>query len=898
MAEMQQFKMIYFADYAAVSNSKKRGLTVPFSIDDAGLYEAVAPLSSYTLRRLIGCDTYGNLAGAAAAADAPVSTYCRDRLRATVGSLAANDDRSDRVHDALQATFVGGRGGTLHDWYPYLEGYSPAFVTTILKQYGTKAERVLDPFAGTGTTPVTAIKLGLQADYAEVNPLCQTVTAAKLRALTFGDGDRKRVVDQLRDLGTKIAAQLRRAPPDKALQRSHLAIFGKSTFFDPDTFELVLRARSWLDRLEADASKAAPFATIAILRSLIPASRLIRRGDLRFKTEAEARRLDANFLSVVRESLELIASDLTDLEPCTGRARCVGNDAKELVASDIAGVDALITSPPYLNGTNYFRNTKVELWFLRCLTTPADLSRFRYQAVTAGINDVTIGKAEARLGVFESNTVTRVVDRIERSAYDPRIPLMVATYFSDLFMVFRRCVPNLAPGALLAVDIGDSCYGDVHVPTDDVLAEMLTGLGCRIEDRVILRERLSRGGQALRQTLQIFRRASAKPRAVSVARKSAHTWQIKWERFKAELPHQKGEMAKRNWGHSLHSLCSYQGKLKPAIAHLLVDIFVPPRGRMLDPFAGVGTIPLEAALTGRTAFGFDISPPALQITRAKLGACDAVTCEAVISDLAKALGRFELTEHLRRRANALRFNGAIEDYFHHETFREVIGAREYFLRRQPETPSAALVFAALLHILHGNRPYALSRTSHPITPFAPSGPNTYRALLPRLRDKVARSLAESRGEDFRAGTAYEQDATSAWPDDVCDLDAIITSPPFFDSTRFHMGNWMRLWLAGWEAADFKTRPLAFVDERQKQSFDVYGPVFASAATRLKPGGLFVLHLGDSRKCDMAASIIPIARTHFRVVDQFSESVAHCESHGVRDKGTVTAHQYLVLERPK
>ena len=32
-----------------------------------------------------------------------------------------------------------------------------------------------------------------------------------------------------------------------------------------------------------------------------------------------------------------------------------------------------------------------------------------------------------------------------------------------------------------------------------------------------------------------------------------------------------------------------------------------------------------------------------------------------------------------------------------------------------------------------------------------------------------------------------------------------------------------------------------------------------------------------------------------VVDIFEEDVTHLESHGIRDKGTVTGHSYLVLE---
>ena len=893
---MQQFKMIYFGDYAAASNSGKRGLSVPFSGEDLTLHEAVAPLSSYTLRRLLRCETYGQLVSEAEDAGAPIATFCRERLRSSLLNGASSRTPADWAHNALQATFSGGRGGTLHHWHPYLEGYSPAFVTTILKQYGHGATCILDPFAGAGTTPVTAVTAGLDACYAEVNPLCRAVTDAKLLALSLDDAARKIVVDRLRTLSAEFRRRVHRAQLDKKLASDHRAVFGRSEFFDPDVFKLVLRVRSLLDSLSLEDRDMAAFATIAVVRSLVPASRLVRRGDLRFKTDAEAQRLRIDFVAEVQESLNLIASDIADLHPCPGHARYVGNDAKALEAHELTGIDGIVTSPPYLNGTNYFRNTKIELWFLRCLRTGKNLSDFRYRAITAGINDVTVGKAEARRGVFASEKVAHVVDRIARSAYDRRIPQMVETYFGDLFLAFRSCVPHLPANALIAIDIGDSCYGDVHVPTDDVVAEMLNGLDCRLEDRTVLRERLSRGGQHLRQTLQIFRSRSAARRFAPVEQSACHDWRDSWETFKAQLPHQQGVMAKRNWGHGLHSLCSYQGKLKPSIAHWLVNTFVPKGGRVVDPFAGVGTVPLEAALSGRRAFAFDISPPALQITRAKLGICDTAECDAVIADLAKALERFELTDALNRRATAIRFNGPFEDYFHRDTFREVIGAREYFLRRRPETASAALVFACLLHILHGNRPYALSRTSHPITPFAPSGPNTYRALLPRLRDKVARSLAEDRGSGFVAGSAYAQDATSAWPDDVYDLDAVITSPPFFDSTRFHTGNWMRLWFAGWETSDFKTRPLDFVDERQKRSFEVYEPVFASAAERLRSRGVLVLHLGHSRKCDMAAAIRPIAERRFRFVDQFVESVAHCESHGVRDKGTVTDHQYLVLER--
>jgi hypothetical protein len=253
------------------------------------------------------------------------------------------------------------------------------------------------------------------------------------------------------------------------------------------------------------------------------------------------------------------------------------------------------------------------------------------------------------------------------------------------------------------------------------------------------------------------------------------------------------------------------------------------------------------------------------------------------------------SEREKLSAKQIRFNSELEEYFHPRTLEEILLARQFFRLHRPDSASHRLVMASLLHILHGNRPYSLSRRSHPITPFSPTGPKEYRPLIPRLREKVERGLEAALPLEFVEGKIFECDATLWWPQEVDQLDAVITSPPFFDSTRFHLANWMRLWFAGWERSDFDARPRSFVDERQKISFRVYEPVFRQARERLRPGGVVVLHLGRSIKCDMAAKLEEFATPWFRVVDRFLENVEHCESHGIRDKGTVTAHQFLVLK---
>ena len=93
-------------------------------------------------------------------------------------------------------------------------------------------------------------------------------------------------------------------------------------------------------------------------------------------------------------SLHRVASDLHDAPLAAGGAELVCSDARTLDRHMRTPVDAIITSPPYLNGTNYFRNTKVELWFLRELSGKAGLRILRDAAITSGINDVTLRKTE------------------------------------------------------------------------------------------------------------------------------------------------------------------------------------------------------------------------------------------------------------------------------------------------------------------------------------------------------------------------------------------------------------------------------------------------------------------------------------------------------------------------
>lgn len=365
-----------------------------------------------------------------------------------------------------------------------------------------------------------------------------------------------------------------------------------------------------------------------------------------------------------------------------------------------------------------------------------------------------------------------------------------------------------------------------------------------------------------------------------------------------KLPYKDIPYSKRNWGNNWHSLCSYHGKLKPSIAHHLVDQFTDIGDLVLDPMSGVGTIPLEACLQGRVGIGNDMSELAYIVTKAKVGKVSKESVYVVIERLENYILKHK-NEYINE--NELPYqdfglNGRLPEYFHKDTYIEILCARAYFKDKKMELSNEeAVVFSCLLHVLHGNRPYALSRQSHPLTPYSPKGDFIYKNVIVHIKNKVELVYKNESEEVFTTGNAIYGDLFDL-DSKVGKVDAIITSPPFFDSIRFYISNWMRLWLTGWEPGDFKREDDRFIESKQKRSLDIYNDLFDLSSKLLKDKGIMIMHLGKSKKCDMALELANRAGKYFLVVNVMNEDSSSFEKHGILDKGATVEHQFLFLQK--
>ena len=372
--------------------------------------------------------------------------------------------------------------------------------------------------------------------------------------------------------------------------------------------------------------------------------------------------------------------------------------------------------------------------------------------------------------------------------------------------------------------------------------------------------------------------------------------ETKWRQFKTNLPHRKFPYSKRNWGNGLHSLCSYQGKMKPSLVHHLINVFSDKNQLVLDPFSGSGTTMFEASLQNRYSIGFDISKVAVAISNAKINNYNLDKIEQILKDAQNYINKSQISKKSLKDAKEVKFNKTLKDYYHPKTFKEILLLRDFFIKKfDIKSPDWCLVFSCMLHILHGNRPYALSRRSHPLTPYAPTGKFEYKNTIEKLKKKINLSLDCKKNLKLISGNSFIQDILKKWKVKNNSVDLILTSPPFAFSTKFYINNWIRFWFGGWGIEDFEKESFNYLEKKQKKDFSVYENIFKESSRVLKKNSYMVIHLGLSDKLDMGKILLPIAKKYLKVIDLFNETVAHCEKHGIRDKGGTKEHQYLILK---
>lgn len=293
---------------------------------------------------------------------------------------------------------------------------------------------------------------------------------------------------------------------------------------------------------------------------------------------------------------------------------------------------------------------------------------------------------------------------------------------------------------------------------------------------------------------------------------------------------------------SLQQLSPYVGKMKSGMAQVLVELYSEPGDIVFDPFSGSGVVPLEAALAKRVAWANDLSPYAYVLTRGKLQ-----TPGDRQRTLRHAEAVLDLVEKTAPSQSIEDVPDWVRDFFHPRTLREILMTFR-ILREQEDF----FLLSCLLGILHHVRPGFLSYPASHLVPYLrknkyPPGEfpemYTYRDVRSRLIAKIERAYRRA-----KLPVEWEQRDYQVWQTNAMrvpvvggQVDAIISSPPYFGALDYARDNRLRLWFLGcddWKQLD------ASLTASKKVYLDQMAACLREMDRTLKPGKYCVLVLGD------------------------------------------------------
>lgn len=260
------------------------------------------------------------------------------------------------------------------------------------------------------------------------------------------------------------------------------------------------------------------------------------------------------------------------------------------------------------------------------------------------------------------------------------------------------------------------------------------------------------------------------------------------------------------WGHSMHTMCSYQGMFPAKVAHHFIQRYSTPGDLVLDPFSGRGTTALQARVEGRRATCNDLNPLAYVLSRAKADPPSWDAAQTFVDELEKACKR---TKHADSDVS-----DDIRMLYHENTLKQLCFVRARLLSKRITdwTREELMIGGALAGIMHGA--WRRDNTSQFLSISMPNtfsmSPDYVRKFIREngltkldqdvfecLRDKLARLyLDEITGA---AGKAYHADAATLLKGRTLkpqSVDLVITSPPYLGVVNYGTANWIRLWLLG------------------------------------------------------------------------------------------------------
>ncbi|MEQ9120354.1 hypothetical protein [Fulvivirga sp.] len=387
--------------------------------------------------------------------------------------------------------FEKNKAEPLHRWYPFVEGYSREFIEGIINELDYSPTCCLDPFVGSGTTPVQLQLLDIPCYSFEVSPFMYFIATTKLQrgyqAKSF-DKSLTQLVELLTEIKQKDPIL---SPPNSETFVENSTL--KKWLFDKSVMDGLLDIKYAISQID-DVLYRNVFK-IALASILLTVSNVYRNGKcVAYKKNWQEENIDRTDVhNIFLEKIEtVIKGDISELETRDKKLtqsnldKCFNEDARVGVSKlKNNSIDLLITSPPYLNSRDYTDIYRLELWMLDMVKSHEDIRALREKTLISHVQ-IKHGNIIPPY-VSELQSTMKSINANKENFWNQEIPNMINGYFRDLHYIFTWLSRKMKSGSRGYVNVANSMYFNIEIKVDEILADIIEQNGFLVEEIRIAR---------------------------------------------------------------------------------------------------------------------------------------------------------------------------------------------------------------------------------------------------------------------------------------------------------------------------------------------------------------------------------------------------------------------------
>ncbi|QFR49798.1 hypothetical protein FJR48_08660 [Sulfurimonas lithotrophica] len=384
----------------------------------------------------------------------------------------------------------------IHQWYSFVEGYSKEFIESILNELNYTPLHCLEPFAGSGTTPLELQKKKIACTSFEVNPFMHKLATTKMETRYTTKAfirSSKLVKDIIEDsaISMTLVYEKLSIPKYKTIVEGDQL---KKWMFNKDIFDTFMKIKYAISFVKD--SKYKNIFEIACASLLLKYSNVYRNGKcLSYKRDwkdLDLKKEDLLFEFYEKLNITILndikkLNELTKNELVSNKQNCYYGDIRKSIATlKDNSVDLVITSPPYLNTRDYTDIYMIELWMLDLIKDYDSLKKLRKSTLRSHVQ-----VAYDDLTPLKIDILTNVVDEINKHKnkfWNRNLLNMIIGYFEDMNILFYNLSKKLTNYGKIYFNVANSSYYGVLIEVDKIIAEIAKLHGFKIEEIRIARE--------------------------------------------------------------------------------------------------------------------------------------------------------------------------------------------------------------------------------------------------------------------------------------------------------------------------------------------------------------------------------------------------------------------------